>query len=755
MSALFCNFLKLKELGKGSFSTVYLVKRLTDSKEYAMKVVKITKLSEKERQNALNEIRILASLADSNIIGYKEAFFDEPNNSLCIIMEFADGGDVLNKINEKKKNKENFSEKEIWKFLIQMTKGLRSLHNLKILHRDLKCANVFLTKEGILKLGDLNVSKVTQKGLAVTQAGTPYYCAPEIWKASPYDKKCDIWSLGCVLYEIAAFRPPFRGVGMKDLSQRIFKGEFDRIPKNYSNDLSDLIKLCLKVNPNERPTCDEILDNPIIKNHFKEELGVERKKSAISKAQLLNTIKLPKNLGCLKEKLPKPNYNVGNNSFDEEDEFMQSKSKGTFYRCPSESDLKGDKDVKIDDFLKNRKQPPVVVERSRTPIGQRPNTPLVINENKNRYDLGAQKKVELVNRFEVKQENLNKRHNKEADDYKYELKNNNKYEVNKADYIKKPIVDHNQNKLADYNRNPSKVMEIVRTKPDYPPKYEQKYDQKYDHISNKQEYIYQKPSSALPQSRPKPELEDKFKNNYKPDYERYKLEEKKKEIEKNYEKPNYDKCNINPNPEKNRRFEPDHEKFAQKPKADPQIELLKQKKVELAYDYQNRYKVIAEKPKNDYSIEYMKQKKMELEHENANRNKPEVDPRKKMVQPQNFILQKEEKIEKLPPSKPSSRPSTGSRQNSRPYSQAQEVRPKGNNNENQHYNINNNINYNNQYNQYNLKEEMKKVSVEKKMMANKRLEEQFKQEMKQIPSMLENKENAFKRPPAFRLENYK
>ena len=83
-----------------------------------------------------------------------------------------------------------------------MTKGLRSLHNLKILHRDLKCANIFLTKEGILKLGDLNVSKITQKGLAITQAGTPYYCAPEIWKGNVYDKKCDIWSFGVLAYKM-------------------------------------------------------------------------------------------------------------------------------------------------------------------------------------------------------------------------------------------------------------------------------------------------------------------------------------------------------------------------------------------------------------------------------------------------------------------------------------------------------------------------------------------------------------------------
>jgi len=181
MSSL-SNFQKLKELGKGSFSTVYKVCRKSDNKEYAMKVVKITQLSEKERQNALNEIRILASIVDPNIIAYKEAFFDESIRCLCIIMEYADAGDLMMKINSKRAQKAYFSESQLWKFLIQMTKGLKTLHNLKILHRDLKCANIFQTNDGVVKLGDLNVSKITQKGLAITQAGTPYYCAPEVWK---------------------------------------------------------------------------------------------------------------------------------------------------------------------------------------------------------------------------------------------------------------------------------------------------------------------------------------------------------------------------------------------------------------------------------------------------------------------------------------------------------------------------------------------------------------------------------------------
>ena len=93
-------------------------------------------------------------------------------------MEFASGGDLMKVINQHLKSRTRIPESEIWKALSDITRGLKSLHDKKILHRDLKAANVFISKEGIYKLGDLNVSKVLKKGLAYTQTGTPYYASP-------------------------------------------------------------------------------------------------------------------------------------------------------------------------------------------------------------------------------------------------------------------------------------------------------------------------------------------------------------------------------------------------------------------------------------------------------------------------------------------------------------------------------------------------------------------------------------------------
>ena len=105
-----------------------------------------------------------------------------------------------------------------------MVKGLKCLHELSILHRDMKSANIFLFKDGTAKLGDLNVSKIAKKGLLYTQTGTPYYASPEVWKDQPYDLKSDIWSLGCVIYEISALVPPFRADDMNGLFEAVLKG---------------------------------------------------------------------------------------------------------------------------------------------------------------------------------------------------------------------------------------------------------------------------------------------------------------------------------------------------------------------------------------------------------------------------------------------------------------------------------------------------------------------------------------------------
>lgn len=140
-----------------------------------------------------------------------------------------------------------------------MVAGMKLLHDMKICHRDIKCANVFLNSEGEAKLGDFNVSKVMKSKFLSTQTGTPYYASPEVWKDRPYDSKSDIWSLGCVIYEMCALKPPFRASDMNGLYRRVTTGDYSPIPNRYSSELQQVIKNMLKLEPRQRPTAGEIL----------------------------------------------------------------------------------------------------------------------------------------------------------------------------------------------------------------------------------------------------------------------------------------------------------------------------------------------------------------------------------------------------------------------------------------------------------------------------------------------------------------
>ena len=227
----------VSSLGDGAYSKVYKVKRTADGQMYALKMVILKNLSDKEKENAINEVRILASIKHPNIISYKEAFADKSSESLCIVMELVDMGDLYGQImkNLKKQGStipqaeleyEGLKEEFVWKVFIQVLKGLKAMHDLNIMHRDLKSANVFLNQDDTVKLGDMNVSKVASRdGLNFTQTGTPYYASPEVWRDEPYDIKSDIWSLGCVLYEMITLKPPFQASSMKGLFKRVCAGK--------------------------------------------------------------------------------------------------------------------------------------------------------------------------------------------------------------------------------------------------------------------------------------------------------------------------------------------------------------------------------------------------------------------------------------------------------------------------------------------------------------------------------------------------
>ena len=349
-----------KTLGKGAFGMVCLVKRKYDGKIYAMKRIKVAQLSDKDKENALNEIRILYSLSHKNIIGYKDAFFDQSSKTLNIVMEFANGGDISVKIKYNLKHKLHFGENIIWEYLIQILEGLNFLHENKIIHRDLKSANIFLMKDNTVKIGDLNVSKVNKQGMAYTQTGTPYYASPEIWLDKPYDYKSDIWSLGCILYELCQLKPPFRGTSLKNLCINVQKGLYNPIPDFYSDNMKKIIGMMLQKDPDKRPTTRQILDCDIIIRKINE-LKINTKYGALDEGQgLIATIQMPRNFGEINKSLPANKYN--NKKIQEEmlmeDEYETNKKNQGFLDENEKQEIKNmyenqDKNFKNEQLKEN------------------------------------------------------------------------------------------------------------------------------------------------------------------------------------------------------------------------------------------------------------------------------------------------------------------------------------------------------------------------------------------------------------------
>ena len=258
-------------LGEGSFGRAYLAQCDNDNNKYVIKQITLEGMDDEEKRETFNEAKILKKLDHPNIIKFKEVFLQrQPKPALNIVTEYADGGDLGQKIEKQKKVKVPLSEAQILDYITQICLALQHIHKKKIIHRDLKSGNIFLMKSGIVKVGDFGIAKGLQSTWekAKTFVGTPYFLSPEIINNQPYDNKSDIWALGVLLYELMTFQMPFNAVSLPMLSIKINRGVYKAPPSTYSSDIRNLLKKCLTVNPDKRPSIDEILKLPLIKNRI-------------------------------------------------------------------------------------------------------------------------------------------------------------------------------------------------------------------------------------------------------------------------------------------------------------------------------------------------------------------------------------------------------------------------------------------------------------------------------------------------------
>ncbi|NXO01381.1 NEK2 kinase, partial [Rhinopomastus cyanomelas] len=268
----------LATIGAGSYGRCCKVRRKADGKILVWKELDYGSMTEGEKQMIVSEVNLLRELRHPNIVRYYDRIIDRNNTTLYIVMEYCDGGDLASLITRLCLSFRHYLEESfVLRVLTQLTLALKECHRRSdgavTVHRDLKPANVFLDGKQNVKLGDFGLARILHHdtSFARTFVGTPYYMSPEQMNRMSYNEKSDIWSLGCLLYELCALSPPFRAYSQKELAEKIREGKFRRIPYRYSNKLNELLKEMLSVKDYCRPSVEDILQNPLIADLVMEE----------------------------------------------------------------------------------------------------------------------------------------------------------------------------------------------------------------------------------------------------------------------------------------------------------------------------------------------------------------------------------------------------------------------------------------------------------------------------------------------------
>ena len=262
-------YILLDKLKETSHSTIHKGINKEDNKIYALKVIHLIKLSVIEKEQLFQSINLLSTIKHEYIISFKEIFYYNDQN-IVLVMEFADKGDLLQIINKYKnsKNRKNyFKESKIRIILIQIVKGLKYLHKNNIIHCNLTSSNILLFKDGKAKIGNLNMAIKSENQPEFNYFFSPWsykYESPEKQKKQGISIKTDIWSLGCILYEMTTLNLPFKDRNLTDISVQIMNYRMNK-SYQYSDNLYNLISSLIQIAPYKRPTCEKILSHPFIK----------------------------------------------------------------------------------------------------------------------------------------------------------------------------------------------------------------------------------------------------------------------------------------------------------------------------------------------------------------------------------------------------------------------------------------------------------------------------------------------------------
>lgn len=252
-------------VGRNQSTAAFVALRASDRIEVVAKVVMLE--GERQANYARSEGQCLAVTNHFGIVKHFDDFHRE--NRILLVMEYGSGGDLNRQIKQRVKERLPFKEHEVGLLFFQIVLALDDVHSHRMIHRDLKSANIFLMPTGVIKLGDFGFSKLYNDSVSLdigtSFCGTPYYLAPELWERRRYSKKADMWSLGVILYELLTLHRPFKGPSQREIMQQVLYSTYDPFPCPVSAEMKWFLDQLLNRDPSQRPTTRQLLETEFLK----------------------------------------------------------------------------------------------------------------------------------------------------------------------------------------------------------------------------------------------------------------------------------------------------------------------------------------------------------------------------------------------------------------------------------------------------------------------------------------------------------